>query len=88
MVDSLSISPADLKRLGVVIADHLASQPILVDSAGLAPLLSVSVETVKRYKQKGVIPHVRLGSRVLYQPEAVVLALTEASIKTTEASNE
>lgn len=79
MPESLNLSPADLDRLGRVIADRLATQPMLVDAVGLAPLIGVCVETVKRYTQRELIPCVRIGRRVLYQPEAVIYALTEAT---------
>ncbi|WP_417733013.1 helix-turn-helix domain-containing protein [Rosistilla oblonga] len=79
MIDAQTLTPAELNQLGLVIAERLAKQPLLVDSVDLAPLLSVSVETVKRYTAKGQIPCVRIGRRVLYQPEAVIDALAQAS---------
>lgn len=88
MSEHLSLSPADLASLGEVIAGHLANQPLLVDSNSLARLISVSEETVKRYKSKGVIPHIKLGSRVLYQPESVITALSiQSSSSSGEATN-
>lgn len=76
---AIALSPADLDRLGRAIAERLASQPLLNDAVGLASLIGVSVETVKRYTKAGLIPCVRIGRRVLYQPEAVIWALTEAT---------
>ncbi|WP_372721561.1 helix-turn-helix domain-containing protein [Novipirellula sp.] len=78
-VQTIALSPADIDRLGRVIANRLASQPLLVDAVELAPLINVSVETVKRYTKSGLIPCVRIGRRVLYQPEAVIWALIEAT---------
>ncbi|WP_417735357.1 helix-turn-helix domain-containing protein [Rosistilla oblonga] len=54
----------------------------------LAPLLSVSVETVKRYTSKGQIPCVRIGRRVLYQPETVLAALAEATVNERRVADE
>jgi excisionase family DNA binding protein len=78
----LVLSPADLAKLGHVIATQLATTPLLVDCVELAPLLSVSVETVKRYTKCGRIPCVRIGRRVLYQPEAVIAALADNATET------
>ncbi|WP_417745567.1 helix-turn-helix domain-containing protein [Rosistilla oblonga] len=87
MVESL-LTPAELNQLGLVIAERLALQPLLVDCVELAPLLSVSVETVKRYTAKGQIPCVRIGRRVLYQPEAVLAALAEATVNERRVADE
>ncbi|WP_417750046.1 helix-turn-helix domain-containing protein [Rosistilla oblonga] len=87
MVESL-LTPAELNQLGLVIAERLALQPLLVDCVELAPLLSVSVETVKRYTSKGQIPCVRIGRRVLYQPETVLAALAEATVNERRVADE
>jgi phage terminase Nu1 subunit (DNA packaging protein) len=44
--------------------------PLLVDAEGLAPLLSLSVRTIRVSQAQGV-PMVRVGRRVLFDPAAV-----------------
>ena len=44
-------------------------EALLVDADGLAPLLSLSVRTIRLLQQQG-IPHTRVGRRVLFDPLA------------------
>ncbi len=41
------------------------------DVEALSDFLHVSVKTCRRYTQRGLIPHKRLGSRVLYLDDAI-----------------
>lgn len=76
-----SLSPADLDRLADAVAarvaDRLSGRPRLVDRVDLAYVLGVSVPTVERHVRNGAIPCVRLGRRVLFDPGAVVVALSD-----------
>ena len=49
----------------------------LMNSRELADYLSVSISTVKRLTRDGQVPVVRVRSRVRYDPQAVVRALTD-----------
>jgi len=42
----------------------------------LAQYLNVSERTIMRWREKGDVPYLQLGSRVLYQTSEVVKALT------------
>jgi excisionase family DNA binding protein len=59
-----------------VLADSFP--PLLVDGDRMASLLSVSRPTIDRMRADGVIPSVLIGRRRLYQPDAVVAALSNA----------
>ncbi len=77
----MSISPADLETLTSAIADavavRLANTPRLVDRNALARLIGVSVPTIERLQRERKIPIVRAGARVLYDPDAVIAALSK-----------
>ena len=45
-------------------------EPLLVDAQGLAPMLSLSVRTIRKFQELGM-PQVRVGRRVLFDPIAV-----------------
>ncbi len=45
-------------------------EPLLVDAEGLAPLLSLSVRTIRGLQTQGM-PMIRVGRRVLFDPVAV-----------------
>jgi excisionase family DNA binding protein len=45
-------------------------EPLLVDAEGLAPLLSLSVRTIRELQAQGM-PMIRVGRRVLFDPAAV-----------------
>ncbi len=49
----------------------------LMNTKELADYLSVSASTVKRLARDQQIPVIRVRTRVRFDPEAVVLALTE-----------
>ena len=59
-----------------IVADRLASRPLLVDRVDLAPMLGLSVPTIERRTRDGSIPCIRIGRRVLYDPQAVVAAMS------------
>jgi len=64
------------KQIAVMVAERLAAQPRLVDRYALAHVLGVSVATVERMQRDGRIPIIRMGTRVGYDPVAVVAALS------------
>lgn len=45
------------------------TEPLLIDCTTAAKMLSISERTLWAYTKEGKIPHVRLGRRVLYDPE-------------------
>lgn len=77
----MSISPADFEALTSAIAEavavRLANTPRLVDRNVLARLIGVSVPTIERLQREGKIPIVRAGARVLYDPNAIIAALSK-----------
>lgn len=74
------LTPADLERLAEMladaVADRLARRPLLVGREDLAPMISLSVPTIERRTQTGEIPSIKSGRRVLYNPQAVVAAMS------------
>ncbi|WP_372718884.1 helix-turn-helix transcriptional regulator [Novipirellula sp.] len=58
-----------------------SSEPRLVGGDAMADLLGVSRPTVDRARAAGEIPSIMIGSRRLYQPEAVIAALAAANKK-------
>lgn len=58
-----------------------SSEPRLINGDRMADLLGVSRPTVDRMRAAGEIPSIMIGSRRLYQPEAVIAALAAASEK-------
>ncbi len=52
----------------------------LVDGDELADRLKVSRPTVDRCRANGLIPSVKIGSRRLYNPRAVIKALEQATV--------
>jgi ABC-type sugar transport system substrate-binding protein len=77
----MNISPADLESITAAIAEavaaRLANMPRLVDRYALARVIGVSVPTIERLQADGKIPVVRVNRRVLYDPEAVIAALSQ-----------
>lgn len=57
------------------IAKRLLEQPRLLSKTQLASALGLSVATIDRYVARQVIPVLRLGSRVMFDPQRVVEAL-------------
>ena len=49
--------------------------PVLVDATRMARIAGLSKEAVDRLRKQGVIPYLRIESRVLFDPEAVLSAL-------------
>jgi excisionase family DNA binding protein len=52
-------------------------KPQLVREKEMAELLSVSERTVRNWRAGGVIPHIRVGYCVLYDPQRVVDCLSK-----------
>ena len=57
---------------------------LLVDARELAPMLSLSVWTVRRLEDQGM-PHIRVGRRVLFDPMRVKAWLEDRSGEALEA---
>lgn len=49
--------------------DPLHPQPLLVDAKGAAKLMSVSERFIWGLANEGILPRVRLGRRVLFDPD-------------------
>jgi len=64
-------------RLADEVAEKLSKQPRLVDRHKLADLIGLSVPTIDRRVRDGSIPVIRSGKRVLFDPTAVVAALSK-----------
>ena len=46
-------------------------EPIAVNSANAAKMLGVSSKTLASWTKKGLIPHRRIGGRILYSVEGI-----------------
>lgn len=80
-LDQLLASVVD--RIADAVAERLADQlpaperqDELKDEPTMADRLKVSQQTLQRMRAAGVVPCVKLGRRVLYQPCEVLAALT------------
>lgn len=75
------MTPAELElfadRLANAVADRLANRPRLVDRVALAKQTGLSVPTLDRLRKAGTVPCIVSGSRVLFDINAVVAALSE-----------
>lgn len=73
-------TPAEFEKfaddLALRIADRLAQRPRLVDRYELSRQTGLSVPTIDRRKKDGSIPFMKIGNRVLFDPSAVVAALS------------
>ncbi|GAA4463501.1 hypothetical protein GCM10023156_48700 [Novipirellula rosea] len=58
-----------------------SSEPRLVNGDRMSDLLGVSRPTLDRARAAGEIPSITIGSRRLYQPDAVIAALAAAHEK-------
>ena len=54
-----------------------AATPLLVKSAEMAAMLSVSKSSLYQLVQRGVIPVVRMGTITRFDPEAVLTAVRD-----------
>lgn len=70
------MTPSELEHLACLVADKLAKRPRLVDRVELRSLLGVGESTLDRLTKRGEIPSIRVGRRVLFDPDAVIAALT------------
>tara|TARA_R110002072_G_scaffold303108_2_gene493854 strand:+ start:15028 stop:15324 length:297 start_codon:yes stop_codon:yes gene_type:complete len=62
-----------------------ASTDDLVDEPTMAKQLNVSQPTLQRMRAAGEVPFVRMGRRIAYRPEQVLVALTQYQ---TQGSND
>lgn len=84
MTDTIaSLIDALAERIADAVAARLADQQQrttladeLVDEPAMSELLGVSQQTLQRLRAAGDVPCVRLGRRVLYQPDVVLDALS------------
>ncbi len=78
----MNLSPADCETLVERIAGRvvavLANQPRLVGRYDLAKVLGVSVTTLERLQRDQKISTIRIGRRVLYDPDQVLAELAAA----------
>ena len=79
---SASVSTEDRAAIVRDVVDALRplleARPKLVDVEVLALQLGLSIATLDRLRRSGKIPSLKLGSRRLYDPEAVLIALQTA----------
>lgn len=75
------LAPAQLRELARLVAEELdarrSGRPRLVDSVELALILGIGEATVRRRKTAGELPYIQAGRRVLYDPQAVIVALSQ-----------
>ena len=87
-----NLMPADMERLAELVAEkldeRLAGRPRLCDRVELAKQLGIGVATVERRTKEGLIPHLKIGRRVLYSAPDVIAALEAASEKKEPATEE
>lgn len=66
-------------RLSEKIANQLSQPPLLLTQKELTNRTTLSRSTIYRYVKKEVIPVVRVGRRLLFEPDAVLKALSMAN---------
>ena len=80
MSTPLVLSPAQLEtlsdQLADKVADRLANRRQLVDRYELAQRIGLSVPTIDRRRKDGVIPFMQTGNRILFDVDAVIVALS------------
>lgn len=52
----------------------------LVDRKELSVLWGCHVNTLKRYEKKGILPHLKIGGRVLYRAEEIQKAEKDGEV--------
>ena len=62
-------------RIGQVVADRLLNRQRLTDRVATAARLGVSVPTLDRLRSSGRVTPIVIGSRVMYDVEAVIADL-------------
>jgi hypothetical protein len=71
----------ELAQLATLIADRLANQLRLRDGIGLKQITGLSLASIERLKRAQKIPFLKVGRRVLYDPDAVIAALAAQTIE-------
>ncbi len=76
----MNLSPAEMELFIQSIADavaaKLANAPRLVDRYDLSKILGISVPSIERAQRENLIPVVRIGRCVKYDPGSVIAALS------------
>ena len=49
--------------------------PVLLTTEGLCKMLDISVRTAQNYRDKSIIPYLKVGRKIYYKPEEVLLAV-------------
>jgi excisionase family DNA binding protein len=68
-----------MKGVYVMINDVLSVEPLVVSVKEAARMLGVCERTVRTLTRDGVLPVVRIASRVLYSREALIEFIRQAS---------
>lgn len=75
-----SLTPAEMSELADLVADRVAERlrrsPMLITKEELSERTTLSLSSIERRVKDGSLPAVQMGRRVLFSPEAVVIALT------------
>ena len=76
-------SPVELEELAEIVAlkvsERLANRSRLLSREEIAEVIGVSVTTVDRLKRDGEIPAMKIAKRTLYDPKAVIEALSQTA---------
>ena len=52
--------------------------PVLLTTEELCKMLDISVRTAQNYRDKSIIPYLKVGRKIYYEPEEVLAALESA----------
>ena len=52
--------------------------PVLLTTEELCKMLDISVRTAQNYRDKSIIPYLKVGRKIYYRPEEVLAALESA----------
>ena len=75
----IELSPSQLIELSNSIASRLADESRPLDYHGLSSWLGVSVPKLEQMKRAGQIPYLQAGRRILFDRQAVVIALSRVT---------
>ena len=78
---------AQLEKLNAYLKnDNVALEKTLTDSSGMLKLLNCSESTLKRYRQKGILPCCKIGGRYYYVKHLLKKEILNSIIKTEDSS--